>query len=330
MKFRWPLPVPGLSRRPSGATALGLLLAFLLGAAASSLFPSYVVWVALVPTAALLGFLLVPRRRADSGVSGDRNGTDNVGAAEDTETETEISRLRRAVELGRERDELLRSFAEEIRSRLGSLRAAFETLESYPAIDGPRGGRLRRVIHEESRALTEVLEKTMPRLSVADWQLERLHGLGLVTRIAAHLEGEIGVRCASEVPDETLWVRAEESSLETALSAVTGALREEFGVDDVRLRLRGETEFATLDLIWLPDSIDLHTLMAWQHEVMRRDDEKAGASLRRVARLHVGETWFNLSRQGESAYLRMLIPASGAPTDSSWETGVKGNRRRER
>ncbi len=316
MNIRWPPPMSGLLRRRFGAMATGLFLAFLLGVVASSLLPSYAVWVAIVPAAALLVLLFIQTRGADSVITDESSETGRVGTAgETTEAETEICRLRRAVEMGRERDELLRGFAEELRSHMGSLRAANETLESYPAIDGPRGDSLRRVIHEESKALTEVLEKTLPRLSVAGWQLERLRGRDLVNRIATCLEGEIGVRCASEVPDETLWVHAEESSLEAALSAVTGELRNEFGIDDVRLRLRGEKELATLDLIWLPDGVDLHTLIAWQHELMRRDDEGAGASLKRVARLHFGETWFNLSRRDESAYLRMLLPASGAPSD---------------
>lgn len=222
--------------------------------------------------------------------------------------------LERAAEHGRGQERLWREFTWELRSRLANIRAAVETLEAFPMLDEVPRKRLQKTILEESEALSESVDTTTRQFAAArdgDWQLMRVRDRALLSQISAALESELGIRTSSELPEPSVWVRADAGSLVAALTEFISELKRDFGVDAIKLRLREEEGFATLDLIWSHEGVDVESLCSWQEEVLSAPDDGPDPALKAVARRHGGESWFNLDRSTETAYVRILVPVSG-------------------
>ncbi len=223
--------------------------------------------------------------------------------------------LARAAEHGQRQEEFWRAFTQELRGRLANIRAAAETMETFPQLESVPRRQLQETILEESKALSESLEAASRQIAEArerSWQLERITGRDLALRIASHLEDDLGVLCSTDLIDAPMWVRAESRALVDALGDFIAQLKEEFGVGNVRLRLREEDGFATLDLIWGFNGVDVEALYAWQNVVMTPQEGESAPRLKVVARMHGGESWFNLDRNAANAYLRILVPVTGA------------------
>jgi DNA polymerase-3 subunit epsilon len=225
--------------------------------------------------------------------------------------------LARAAKHGQRQEELWRAFTQELRGRLANIRAAAETMETFPHLESVPRRQLQETIVEESKALSESLEAASKQIEEAresSWQLERITGRDLALRIASHLEDELGVRCSTDLIDAPMWVRAESRALVEALGDFITQLKEEFGIGIVRLRLREEDGFATLDLIWGFNGVDVEALYAWQDVVMTPQEGEPAPRLKVVARMHGGESWFNLDRNAANAYLRILVPVTYTAT----------------
>ncbi len=235
--------------------------------------------------------------------------------------------------------EALESLARAMRGSVGSLRAAAETLEAFPAMGEVRRRRLLTVVAEEAERLGRLAEQleqlasgSGPRGSGAgesesvrvDELVAAVGGtareLGIEVEVA---EPAAGLREANEpsVPVEVTL-----KPLLVAVSAFLGELRRELAVHRIRLRTEAVGDHLLLDVAWAPEPGDLGRLVDWQAGML--DEVLAGGGdpgapaivypgLRRVAREHRGEAWFNLDRDGGAAHLRVLLPLAMAAAASS-------------
>jgi DNA polymerase III subunit epsilon len=215
----------------------------------------------------------------------------------------------------RGRDEVIAGFTELVRAKVGNIRAAIETLEAYPGADAARTAQLRAVILDEAGALSRALEEADEALAAAGDRRRRLEGVAaseLLVWLARRLSERPGVTIEVDAPAAAVRVAADQPALAEALGRVLERLGDDFGVRGATLRLRAEEGFATLDLVWSTAGTDVETVFAWQSGATAREDDPMGAALRQVARRHRGESWFNLDRGVERAYLRLLLPLAAA------------------
>jgi hypothetical protein len=65
------------------------------------------------------------------------------------------------IERSRRRDALLQTLTEKLRAAVGAIRAASETVESYPEMAPAQRQRFQQVIHDEAAALSTQIDNTL-------------------------------------------------------------------------------------------------------------------------------------------------------------------------
>lgn len=210
-----------------------------------------------------------------------------------------------------------------MRGSIGSLRAAAETLEKFPAMDAARRARLLAVISEEAARLGDLVEgverhrggAARPSAGSATTFRELA---GALERAAAQLG--LAVETADAAPPALAGagLGVPLAPALAALTALLAELRREMAVARCRLGARATGRHLLLDLAWRPEPADLPRLLAWQAEALDAapggDGTAEPPSLRRLARDHDGEVWFNLDRDGAGAHVRLLLPIAAAAT----------------
>jgi DNA polymerase-3 subunit epsilon len=217
----------------------------------------------------------------------------------------------------------LEDVARTMRGSLGSLRAAAETLERYPGMDAPRRARLLAAVSEESRRLSELVERLEklaararpPAPATAELTLGEL--LAALERSGRQLGMTIETAQATspEVPPATVFALPADT-LSAAFVAFLGALRRDLAVAACRLAARPAGRLVLLDLDWTPDPGELPPLLDWQSWALDAgapDARPPVPGLRSLAREHEGEVWFNLDRDGGRAHVRVLLPLAAEP-----------------
>ncbi len=215
----------------------------------------------------------------------------------------------RQTQTSHQRDMLLQALTEGVRSSLANIRTAIEAIEHYPEMDTIKLGQMRRVIYDESLALSSRLNQITAEYDAylkSDWQLEEMMGSDLLWAIQRQFEDKLKVTTTIADQDEGLWIKVDSYSVVQAIAFMMRRLKTEFGIDTAHLYLKKIGQLAALDLAWENGKVDLDTIWAWQNEPLV-NDEVGSYTLRDVAEYHGGEVWCQTDRQTGITYLRLLF-----------------------
>lgn len=212
---------------------------------------------------------------------------------------------RSIAELSR-RDALLRRATEGLRQPIANLRAAAETISSYPAMSAEDRRAFEGVILREGNALSEQLESLDAEyrgLSAAHWPMADIHSLDLFNCVARALKDAGG-------PEVTmvglpLWLHGDSHSLALALertlrnlAAVTRGTA--FDIE----ALLGDKRIY-IEIAWQGAPLTSATLDRWGAEAL--PGALGLATLRDVLNRHGSEMWSRA--EGARAVLRIPLPA---------------------
>lgn len=235
----------------------------------------------------------------------------------------------RTVELGSRRDALLQSVTEGSRAALASIRAAVETLQSFPDMPPEQQGRFIAVISQEASRLSERIEEAIREFSdamKAQWVMEDMLGEDLLAAACRRIEARLGLAAKAEILASDLWVRVDSFALVQVLAYLAARLKEDFDVREVRLRLGGEGRLAHLDLVWRGAPLSAETVFAWESEPLTAGGEDLPLTVKDVIERHDGEVWYQRDRPAQESYFRLLIPASAPETVSFQVPALPGSR----
>ncbi len=237
-----------------------------------------------------------------------------------------LENITRSFEAESRRDQALHTLTEGSRATLANIRAAVETLSSYPDMEAAQRERFIDVLGEEVRSFSERLEATAVQHAdslKARWVLEEMRAYDLVAAARKAIEARFGGTVDVDPVAPALWVRADSFSLIRALAHLAQRLHAAFGVDELRLRLTQVRQLAELDLVWPGTAVPLDALQAWQHQPMKSGVESSPLTLFDVAQRHGGEAWFAHDAAAALSCFRLLLPIAQAQPETPADTAAR-------
>ena len=242
-----------------------------------------------------------------------------------------LDNITRNFETESRRDQMLHNLTEGSRASLANVRAAADRLE-FEDLPEEMRTRFRKVVRDEVQSMSQRLDQTANEFAdslKARWPLEEMLGADLVAAAQRRIEARIGLPTKLEEVDESLWMKVDSFSLIQAITYLASRLSDEFEVREVRFRLTAAGRLVHLDLIWSGQAMSTETVMSWELEPMKIEDESSPLTVRDVIDRHDGEMWLEREKVRHRAFFRILLPAATPQEQAEAETYLRGESRPE-
>ncbi len=226
-----------------------------------------------------------------------------------------LDNITRRIETGNRRDLLLQTLTQGTRASLASMRAAIETIASFPDMDKAARDRFVGIIGEEAQRLSGRLDETVGEFADSlrtEWPLEDMRGADLIAAARRRIESKLALPTKLETVDESIWLNVDSYSLMQAISYLVTRLREEFGIREVRFGLEAAGPLAHLDVIWTGAPLGTETTMAWPTDSMELGGEPCPLTLKQIVERHNGEIWYQIHKPSHREFFRIAIPVDQA------------------
>ncbi len=207
------------------------------------------------------------------------------------------------------RDQLLRSLTHEARHSVAGIRAAIETILSYPEMSGGDVERFRSVIVEEAERLSVRIDDVSAQHAAtleSAWELDDMLGDDLLLALANRVESSTGISVSTDVREDSLWVKVDGLALIDRLAAVAAHMAEQVGSGSMAIRMQELGQFAALDVEW-PETGITESMVA----VCMKESSVGEGDLESLLALHGGEVWCETGSDGKP-FLRVLLPKAVA------------------
>jgi DNA polymerase-3 subunit epsilon len=233
-----------------------------------------------------------------------------------------VDNITRRIESGNRRALLLQTLTQGTRASLASMRAAVETIASFPEMGDDARDRFVVIIGEEAQRLSAQLDEASREFADSlrtEWPLEDMRGADLIAAVRRRIESGSGVPTKLENVDESLWLKVDSYSLMQAINYLVNRLCDEFGVREIRFGLETAGQFAHLDLIWTGAPLGFETRMSWQTDPMAAGGEASPLTLKQIVERHNAEIWYQIDKPSQREYFRIAIPLT-QPDETTWST----------
>jgi DNA polymerase III subunit epsilon len=224
-----------------------------------------------------------------------------------------LDNITRRIETGSRRDSLLHTLTQGTRASLASVRAAVETIASFPEMDNEARSRFIKIIGEEAQRMSSGLDEAAGQFADSlrtEWPLEDMRGVDLINAARRRVEGRLGLPTKLEAVDESIWMKVDSYSLMQAITYIASRLQEEFGIREIRFGLEGAGQLAHLDLIWTGAPLGSETTMAWQTDSLELGGETCPLTLRQIIERHSAEIWYQIHKPSQREYFRIAMPVT--------------------
>jgi len=233
--------------------------------------------------------------------------------------------------IGREgqRLKLLQALATGVRAPVANLRAAAESLVTFPEMEIARRAQFVAIVASESQVLTEQLNTALREYADAlkgSLTLEDMRLSDLMTVVQRHVAQALGVTTRIDAVDEGLWVRVDSFAFVQAVVSLAVRIRAGYGIREFGLRAGASDRFAELDLTWTGAIVTGDDLARWETEPMRIGVAETPLTLKDVLERHGGEVWSNADTERKTAWLRFLIPLGEPVTTVPFRPAADDNR----
>ncbi len=204
------------------------------------------------------------------------------------------------------------------------MRAAVETIASFPDMDKDKRDRFIGIISDEAEQLSARLDQTVGEFADSlrtEWPLEDMRGADLIAAARRRIETRLALPSKLEAVDESVWLNVDSYSLMQAISYVVCRLRDEFGIREIRFGLEGAGPLAHLDVIWTGAPLGFETQMAWQTDAMELGGEACPLTLKQIVERHSAEIWYQIDKPSQREYFRIALPQT-RPEETPWSSSL--------
>lgn len=213
------------------------------------------------------------------------------------------------------RDALLQALTQDTRATLANIRAAVETMQTFPEMSGAKRTQFTAIIDDESQRLAHQIDLAMQKHADSldsRWELEEIRGIDLVALLARHIDCPSLRVSMDDTIDTTCWLKVDSYALTQALAYLMQRLAGELGVRELRLGLHRAGRLAHLDLTWNGAPLGAETLRVWENTPMPAGAAGSALTLNEVISRHGGAAVYRIESRAElsshTPCYRLLLP----------------------
>jgi DNA polymerase III subunit epsilon len=219
--------------------------------------------------------------------------------------------ITRNVEADSRRDALLQSLTQDTRAMLANIRAAVETMHSFPDMSEAKKIQFATIIDDESQRLARQIDRALQHDNLGgNWRLEEMRGADLIALLRRHIDSPSLRTDAGDTIDATLWLKVDSYALTQALVYLAQRLCGELGVCALRFGLQRAERLAHLDLTWSGAPLASETLRLWENAPLPLRADAAVLTLNAVISGQGGEAVYRYDRLHGTSCYRLLLPVA--------------------
>jgi DNA polymerase-3 subunit epsilon len=208
---------------------------------------------------------------------------------------------------------VLTSLTEGQRSAIGGIRAAIETVLTFPEMDESGRQQFFEVIRDEALKMSQHLDQLEaeygPELK-RQLPVEEMLGSDLLGAIERTLKDTRGSDIAVSAPVEPVWLKIDSYAIIQCLMFLIDQLREWCRAEDLSLTLETKRALASLELRWSGAALHMEALRRWGMRNISVNERNPSMSLFEVIEQHGGAVWPDASGPNGRPCLRVILPVS--------------------
>ena len=212
------------------------------------------------------------------------------------------------------RSTLLRSLTEGQRSAIGGIRAAIETVLSFPEMDAARRQEFLEAIRGEALKVSEHLDQLESEHG-QDFKdngaFEDMLGTDLLAAIERQVADGAGYPLEISAPVEPLWISLDSYAICQCMQFLIDQLVEACRAEQFRLTLEHRRSLASLVLEWQGAPLHVEALKSWgTTRNIVPHVQGTPSTLFDIIERHGGAIWSHLTSDSECPSLRLILPVS--------------------
>jgi DNA polymerase-3 subunit epsilon len=211
------------------------------------------------------------------------------------------------------RGSLLQSLTEGQRSAIAGIRAAIETLLSFPDIDESGRQQFLEVIRDEALKMSRdlaTLEADYAQELRFRWPLEEMLGSNFLAAVERSIKDSRSIDVAVSAPVEPVWLKVDSYVLICSLGFVIDQLVQSCRAEHLSLKLEQRRSLAALTLEWDGAVLHMEALRTWGLRNVPLGQD-GSVNLFEAIERHGGVLWPDRSPSGRPC-MRLILPISDA------------------
>lgn len=230
--------------------------------------------------------------------------------------------ITRNVEADNRRDALQQLLTQDARATLANIRAAVETMQSFPDMSETKRGQFTAIIDDESQRLASQIERAEQQHAGdpgSQWQLEEMRGSDLLGLLRRRIDTAALHTDDDHADHGALWLKIDSYTLTQALAHLAQHLFRDQGVSHLRLGLTQVGRLAHLELRW-GGALPAGTLRLWESEPLQLGARQGALTLASVVAGQGGAAVYRFDPFERVSCYRVLLPL--APPRAPLETAA--------
>lgn len=220
--------------------------------------------------------------------------------------------ITRQIEHDSRNRQLLQSLMRRCRASLGSIHSAIEAIVDYPGMSCAQLQTFHDIIHRESAALGQALNRAgedYSRQIRTHWPLVPVPADDLMGMVAERAGERLGIHLSVAQTGESLWLKADSYSLLMQFLFLLNQLKADTGLTHYSCRLTREKQFVLIDLLWEGAPLAPDALKSWEGLEVGTGDDVLPMTCREICRYHEAEMFTFLDAVVSLPCLRLMLPA---------------------
>ncbi|MBK8211095.1 MAG: PAS domain-containing protein [Rhodospirillales bacterium] len=211
------------------------------------------------------------------------------------------------------RGNLLQSLTEGQRSAIGGIRAAIETVLTFPEMDESGRQQFFEVIRDEALKVSQHLDQLegdyRQELKV-QLPVEEVLGSDLLAAVERGLLDRRGRTIELSAPVEPVWLRIESYAVIQCMLFLIDQVTDFCRAEDLALTLAFKRSLASLELQWTGAALHMEALRRWGMRNISNDGGGASRTLFDTIEQHGGAAWPDRDAITGRPCLRVILPVS--------------------